>query len=123
VHHVPRGLSGGERETDAPCCASPVIGAFAILVNDQMPGDVRQRLKPFAPCIVGTKDGLDGARAEILRRALVEEILPRMSRSQTSAAAPGTAAGRTACRRVLFMSSGHCARNQGITNRFYKHAP
>jgi len=36
-------------------------------------------LKPFAPRIVGTNDGLDRARAEVLRRALVEVILPRAS--------------------------------------------
>ena len=82
----------GEKETDAPRCASPVIRTFAILINDQMPGDVRQRLKPFAPCIVGTNDGLDEARVEILRRALVEEILPRLSRFPASAGAtPGRA--------------------------------
>jgi hypothetical protein len=49
----------GEKESDAPRCASPVIRAFAILINEQMPREVRQRLKPFAPRIVGTKDGLD----------------------------------------------------------------
>ena len=67
-------LVGGVLEPDAPGCASPVIRTFAILINDQMPGEVRQRLKPFAPSIVGTKDGLDEARAEILRRALVGDF-------------------------------------------------
>jgi hypothetical protein len=83
----------GEKETDAPRCASPVIRTFAILINDQMPGEVRQRLKPFAPSIVGTKDGLDEARAEILRRALVEEILPGVSRFRMSATARAGRAG------------------------------
>jgi hypothetical protein len=83
----------GEKETDAPRCASPVIRTFAILINDQMPGDLRQRLKPFAPCIAGTNDGLDEARAEILRRALAEEILPRESRFRVSATARAGCAG------------------------------
>jgi hypothetical protein len=67
----------GEGHTDYPSCASPLIRSFVIPVNDHMPRGVRQRLKPFAPRIIGTSDGLDRARAEALRRALAEEILPR----------------------------------------------
>jgi hypothetical protein len=67
----------GEGHTDSPACASPVVRSFAIALNDSVPHDVRQRLKPFAPRIVGTRDGLDAARAEVLRRALAKEILPR----------------------------------------------
>lgn len=69
----------GEGNTDSPQSASPVIREFAIPVNDGMPSDVRRRLKPFAPRIVGTNDGLEAARADVLRRALAEEILPRIS--------------------------------------------
>ena len=69
----------GEGHTDRPRCASPLVRHFAIPVNDGMPRGARQRLKPFAPRIVGTNDGLDRARAEVLRRALVEVILPRAS--------------------------------------------
>jgi hypothetical protein len=79
----------GEGHTDSPACASPVVRSFAIALNDSVPHDVRQRLKPFAPRIVGTRDGLDAARAEVLRRALAEEILPR-------AAALGTLPDRAA---------------------------
>ncbi len=50
-----------------------------IPVNDHMPRGARQRLKPFAPRLVGTNDGLDRARAEVLRRVLVEVIIPRAS--------------------------------------------
>ncbi len=66
----------GERHTDAPFTASPLIRAFVIPINDNMPHAVRQRLKPFAPRIIGTADGLDQTRTMLLRRALVEEILP-----------------------------------------------
>lgn len=69
----------GEEHTDSPGCASPLIRAFAIPLNDNMPHAVRQRLKPFAPRILGTQDGQDAQRAELLRKALAEEILPTLS--------------------------------------------
>ena len=72
----------GEEHTDSPGCASPLIRAFAIPLNDNMPHAVRQRLKPFAPRILGTQDGQDALRAELLRRALSEEILPRLGGRQ-----------------------------------------
>jgi hypothetical protein len=73
-------LLGGERHTDHPANASPLIRNFAIPVNDALPPEVRQRLKPFAVRIVGTRDGCDHARAEVLRQALATEILPRIRR-------------------------------------------
>src|SRR3712207_5201410 len=66
----------GEGHSDAPGCASPLIQAFAVAVNDHMPRAARQRLKPFAPRIIGTNDGFDGVRAEVLRQALAEELPP-----------------------------------------------
>jgi hypothetical protein len=78
----------GERHTDHPVCASPLIRAFAIPINDHMPHEVRQRLKPFAPRILGTNDRLDRERVEVLRRALAAEIFPYVSaRWQASAGA------------------------------------
>jgi hypothetical protein len=85
----------GEGHTDRPRCASPLVREFAIPVNDRMPREARQRLKPFAPRMVGTNDGLDRARAEILRRALAETILPRAS-GECRARTPGWAASRLA---------------------------
>jgi hypothetical protein len=73
-------LLAGERHTDRPVSASPLIRNLAIPVNDAMPEDVRQRLKPFAVRIVGTNDGCDRARAKVLRQALSGEILPRIRR-------------------------------------------
>ena len=69
----------GEEHTDSPATASPLIRSFAIPLNDHLPREARQRLKPFAPRIIGTNDGLDARRAEILRTTLVQEILPRLS--------------------------------------------
>jgi len=67
----------GEGHTDHPSGVSPVIRSFAILLNDQMPTEIRQRLKPFAPRVLGTNDGHDALRAELLRSAVVERLLPR----------------------------------------------
>jgi len=76
----------GEEHTDSPTCASALVRAFAIPLNDNMPHAVRQRLKPFAPRILGTQDGQDSVRAELLRRALLEEILPRLGGQQPTKA-------------------------------------
>ena len=84
-----------EDHTDRPACASPLICAFAIPVNDHMPREARQRLKPFAPRLVGTNDGLDRARAEALRRVLVGVVLPRAS-GDRHAPPPGGPASRRA---------------------------
>jgi hypothetical protein len=67
----------GEEHSDSPRCASPLVQTFAVLVNDRMPRAARQRLKPFAPRIIGTADGRDGARADLLRSILAHEVLPR----------------------------------------------
>jgi hypothetical protein len=73
-------LLAGERHTDHPASASPLIRNLAIPVNDAMPQEVRQHLKPFAVRILGTNDGRDRERAEVLRQALAWEILPRIRR-------------------------------------------
>ena len=83
----------GETHTDRPRCASPVIRSMAVLVNDHMPPETRQRLKVFAPRIIGTRDGLDGARARILGRAVREEILPHADREMQQLHAPDRARG------------------------------
>ena len=54
-----------------------------------MPPDARRRLKPFVPRLIGTNDGLDRKRAEVLRRALVETILPRVSGGRQAGSAGG----------------------------------
>src|SRR3954447_9635227 len=68
----------GEDHSDAPGCASPLIQAFAVRINDSMPYEMRQRLKPFAPRIIGTNDGLDRKRAQVLRRMFAVEPLPEV---------------------------------------------
>ena len=83
----------GEGHTDRPACASALIRHFAIPINDNMPPEARRRLKPFVPRLIGTNDGLDRKRAEVLRRALVEVILPRVSGDRPTHS-PGESARR-----------------------------
>jgi hypothetical protein len=81
-------LLAGEGHTDSPCTASAVLRRFAITINDEMPVEMRQRLKPFAPRIIGTRDGNDWARAELLIRAWQTEVLPRLRTDFKAAARP-----------------------------------
>jgi hypothetical protein len=67
-----------QRHTDAPCTASPVIRRFAMTINDEMPEELRQKLKPFAPRIIGTRDRRDLARAGLLLNAWRTETVPRI---------------------------------------------
>ena len=92
----------GEPHSDAPGCASPVVQAFAVAVNDHMPRAARQRLKPFAPRIIGTGDGLDRLRAAVLRRALAEEIPPEAPAGPRPAGHDAPAVGRFAKLRRLW---------------------
>ncbi len=86
----------GEPHSDSPGCASPVIQAFAVALNDHMPRAARQRLKPFAPRIIGTDDGFDRLRTAVLRQALAEEIPPE---------APASPVTRARCARLRSRSS------------------
>ena len=57
----------GERHTDHPHTASPVIAAFCRLINDRVGDEERQRLVAYVPRLVGTR-----AADEIeLRRTMV----------------------------------------------------
>lgn len=70
-------LLAGERHTDRPQVACPVIATFAIKINDAIDCDARQALKPFAPRIVGTRDGMARRRAWVLVNSILSEVLPR----------------------------------------------
>ena len=45
----------GEKHTDHPQCACPVVTSFAILMNDQMSESERDSLIPFVLRIAGSK--------------------------------------------------------------------
>ena len=44
----------GESWGDAPSCVAPTLRSYCITLNDRMPDDVRQRLLPYVPHLVGT---------------------------------------------------------------------
>ncbi len=68
----------GESHSDNPAIASAVIRRFAMTINDEMPAELRQQLKPFAPLIIGTCDGRDSERVRLLTAVMRTDLLPRI---------------------------------------------
>jgi hypothetical protein len=66
----------GEKHSDRPECACPVLTKFMINTNDRMNADERALLKPYIKKLIGTRDGKSQKRAELLARAAVAEITP-----------------------------------------------
>lgn len=71
-------LLAGERHTDRPATACPVIASYVIKVNDAIDCDTRQDLKPLAMRIMGTNDGRQQDRAWILARECVNDVFARL---------------------------------------------
>lgn len=67
-------LLAGERHTDRPSTACPVIATYAIKINDSVDCDTRQGLKLMATRIIGTNDGYHGERAWLLARVCVNQV-------------------------------------------------
>jgi hypothetical protein len=67
----------GLSHTDAPKCASPVLTSFTISVNDLWDVATRQKLVPYLPRMVGTRDdGQDEARSYLALDWLVRTYTP-----------------------------------------------
>ena len=67
----------GEAWTDHPQCVSPVLGAYGRSLNDVLPDDRRQELKPYIPRLIGTADdGKDEARSYIALDWLIRTYTP-----------------------------------------------
>jgi hypothetical protein len=60
-------MLAGEPFTDQPRCADPVIATFLRAFNDRLDHHRRQRLRPYAAAVVGTRQGRRAMRAR--RRA------------------------------------------------------
>ncbi len=71
-------LLAGETHGDNPSTASPLIRRYGIVLNDEMPSKMRQKLKPFAPRILNTRDEHDVERVQLLVEAWRNEIVPRV---------------------------------------------
>ncbi|WP_248963582.1 hypothetical protein [Sphaerisporangium perillae] len=66
----------GETHSDHPECVSPVLGSYGRKINDLLPYELRQQLKPLIPRLVGTAgDGKDGARSYLALDWLVRTYL------------------------------------------------
>ena len=70
-------LLAGERHTDRPATACPVIASYVIKINDAIDCDTRQELKPLAVRIMGTNDGRQRERAWVLARECVNDVFAR----------------------------------------------
>ena len=70
----------GEKHSDSPATASVVITRYAILINDAMPAVMRERLKPFAPRIIGTRDGHDRLRVEMMVEFFRSDLMPLVTK-------------------------------------------
>jgi hypothetical protein len=67
----------GERHTDEPRCACPVIAEFVRRLNDRMDYERRQQLRAFLPRLIGSRSAEHMApRAEYLTRQAVTVFLP-----------------------------------------------
>jgi hypothetical protein len=70
-------ISGDDRATDEPACASPHLTAFAIALNDSaITAEVRDSMKPLACSLVNTRDARrERQRGEHLLREIARRIL------------------------------------------------
>lgn len=66
----------GEHHSDHPDCVCPVLTGYTIRLNDAMPETWRQQLKPYLPTLIGTRDGHEVARAELLAWRAIRVFLP-----------------------------------------------
>lgn len=66
----------GEQHGDHPDCVCPVLTGYTIRLNDAMPEHWRQQLKPYLPLLIGTRDGHEVGRAELLAWRAIRVFLP-----------------------------------------------
>jgi hypothetical protein len=67
----------GEPHTDQPVCVSAMLKPFCISLNDNLPDDQRQRLRPYLARTIGTVgDGLDSKRRWMCADWLIREYTP-----------------------------------------------
>jgi hypothetical protein len=67
----------GEPHSDAPVCVSPLLRSLGISLNDWLPDDQRQRMRPYLARMIGTADdGLDVQRAFVCADWAVRECVP-----------------------------------------------
>lgn len=85
----------GEPHTDHPACASPILGAFGRSLNDVLPTEKRQDLKPLIPSILGTANQPEKDQARGLMAAdwIIRTYTPAWLRLAGATAEADTLAG------------------------------
>ena len=71
-------LLAGEDHSDAPVCVDPPLRRFSIGLNDRLPDDLRQELRPYLARCIGTAD--DGRTEE--RRWLLVDFAVRIAAAE-----------------------------------------
>jgi hypothetical protein len=67
----------GEEHSDSPVCVSPVLQPFCINLNDSLPDEKRQQLRPYlARCIGTAGDGRDDERRWLCADWLIRTYTP-----------------------------------------------
>jgi len=67
----------GEPHSDSPVCVSPLLRGYGIALNDVLPDDLRQRLRPYlARCIGTAGDGRDMERSWLAMDWLIRTYVP-----------------------------------------------
>lgn len=67
----------GEPHSDSPACVSTVLKTFCVTLNDHLPFDQRQRIRPYLARTIGTaNDGLDEWRQWMCTDWLVRVAAP-----------------------------------------------
>ncbi len=81
---------GGEEHSDSPVCVDPPLRKFAIGLNDRLPNDLRQELRPYLARMIGTAgDGRTKERGFMLAdwavRVTAAEALGAAGRTKEAA--------------------------------------
>lgn len=99
----------GEPHTDHPQCECPVLTDFGIALNDRLPDDKRQLLKPLAPEVFGTRgDGYAETRGYMALDWLIRTYLPAFL-SLTERIDPARAAEIRALPPIVDMATARAA--------------
>lgn len=73
----------GASHSDRPLCTSEAIGDFVRYINDHMPDDVRQRLLPYLPRLIGTASAdYEQERIEYFAWQTIRVFTPAALRAQ-----------------------------------------
>ena len=65
----------GEKWSDSPICASPVIAAYGRALNDRLPDELRPHLTPYIPRLIGTRASRE---VEIRRGYVAADVAVRV---------------------------------------------